>query len=548
MSINDKIKSRFLQKLHEDEFGTKYSRKNQIGVSVPVGGEIMRPGAPTGLQSYMGAARPTNVSDFKGRSRFDSFHNMKKPSVSRERALNLGLTKGQAGRVAKYSGLGGVTTGVTSAYQGATNDAARSVGLEPSDPKVQIPLTNIGIGGRDNQRKARDAYVKSYTELDPEQRKEIRSDPVVKALGRKELAKRTVGQALDTARGVGSFVLGGGLGTAAQRATGAGDRLIDKASEKAGDIARGSMERAINAPRDIEKLGSAATEYASNVAKKIGMDQEVRDQYKERIGKMLGLNEAITNRGDAYEYKVYDTLKDVEQTLEGFDVISAAPKGSDSTGEGDITIRVGGKQVNIEVKLNKNAQLGETSLRINAESKTVEIANPERVEPDAIPLYIEAGKSMFQEVTDYIKFIRTVPPFEINAAAPLSFPFGSVTTEAWDLAKRAGLLARLNQKVQFSDTKIVENFYNRKNVFYIQIGGSGLFYLGKNPMNLPVPRFQGKMQVEFRPKRSGSKMKRAQGDVFKVAGATYICTGRLLTNIRSKYSLDNKDDVIELFT
>ena len=259
------------------------------------------------------------------------------------------------------------------------------------------------------------------------------------------------------------------------------------------------------------------------------------------------LKEAITNRGDAYEYEVYDTVKEAETILAGLKVISDAPKGSDSTGEGDITLKVGGKTVNIEVKLNRNAQMGETSLRIDPSRRSVEIANPERVEPDAIPLYIKAGEAMFDEVERYIDFVRTVEPVDVNSKAAMSFPFGSITADAWIEAKQAGLLNDLNQKIQFEDTRIIENFYNRKNVFYIQVGGAGLFYLGRNPMNLPVPRFDGKMQIEFRAKRSGSRRRTYGGQSIKVVGATYICTGRLKTDIRSRYTLDRINDVVELF-
>ena len=259
------------------------------------------------------------------------------------------------------------------------------------------------------------------------------------------------------------------------------------------------------------------------------------------------LKEAITNRGDAYEFKVYDTVKEVEAMLPGFKVVSDAPKGSDSTGEGDITLSVGGKVVNIEVKLSRNEQMGETSLRISPDKRTVEITKPDRVEPDAIPLYIEAGKAMFDEVRNYIKFVRTVEPLDINSKANMSFPFGSITKNAWIEARDAGYLKDLNQTVQFNDTKIIERLYNSKNVYYIQVGGAGLFYLGRNPMNLPVPRFDGKMQVEFRAKPGGSRPRSYGGQTIKVVGATYICAGRLKSNIRSNYSLDRVNDVIELF-
>ena len=45
--------------------------------------------------------------------------------------------------------------------------------------------------------------------------------------------------------------------------------------------------------------------------------------------------------------------------------------------------------------------------------------------------------------------------------------------------------------------------YNQKNVNYIQIGDAGLFYMGKDILNLGVPKFDGESQIEMRIKRDG---------------------------------------------
>lgn len=50
-----------IKEILEDEFGTKYTGRKQMGISMPVGGEIMKPGAPTGL---LGMRRGQNTSDF----------------------------------------------------------------------------------------------------------------------------------------------------------------------------------------------------------------------------------------------------------------------------------------------------------------------------------------------------------------------------------------------------------------------------------------------------------------------------------------------------
>lgn len=50
-----------IKEILEDEFGKKYTDKAGIGVSIPVGGEVMKPGAPVGL---LGKRPGQNTSDF----------------------------------------------------------------------------------------------------------------------------------------------------------------------------------------------------------------------------------------------------------------------------------------------------------------------------------------------------------------------------------------------------------------------------------------------------------------------------------------------------
>ena len=44
-----------------------------------------------------------------------------------------------------------------------------------------------------------------------------------------------------------------------------------------------------------------------------------------------------------------------------------------------------------------------------------------------------------------------------------------------------------------------------------------------------------------------SKARKFEGEDYRVVGAGYRCQGRLKTNIKSKYSLDNPEDVKKLF-
>ena len=68
--------------------------------------------------------------------------------------------------------------------------------------------------------------------------------------------------------------------------------------------------------------------------------------------------------------------------------------------------------------------------------------------------------------------------------------------------KKDGLQAKVARMVDI-DAKAISNFYNGKNVFYMQIGGSGLYHLNKDPLKLGTKEFKGKARIELRIKADG---------------------------------------------
>jgi hypothetical protein len=257
------------------------------------------------------------------------------------------------------------------------------------------------------------------------------------------------------------------------------------------------------------------------------------------------LNESVGSKGLAYERKVYTAMKEANVPL--LDVGDRPGRGFSNQGAGDIEARYDGKEFNIEIKLDKNAQMGGTSIRIDTKAKTHVLVKPDAVEDDAIPFFLDAAKKQDQALKDWVNFIRKQEPVEFHKNVPYRIPFGSVTKEAWMAAQRAGYLAQMNAIQRFDSARTIAKAYNRKDVYYIQIGGSGLFYLGKNPLKLDVPAFDGEINIEFRLGPSGSKTRKFEGETLRVVGAGYRCQGRFKTTVRSKYSLDNPDDVRKLF-
>ena len=212
----------------------------------------------------------------------------------------------------------------------------------------------------------------------------------------------------------------------------------------------------------------------------------------------------------------------------------------------DLELLVNDKPFNIEIKQNSNAQMGSTSVRYDATTDNAEIVKPGAIDEEAQPYFLEAARSKKEPLLNLVKFLRAQEPIELHSRIPDMFPIGASTDSAWESAKKAGLLLPLNSKVRFKDAGIITKMYNLKNVFYIQIGGAGLFYLNQNPYNLPVPKFEGEIQIEFRPKRAGNTSRKLNGQVIRAARVDFAATGRFLTTIKSDLSLDKTAEAFQI--
>jgi hypothetical protein len=212
----------------------------------------------------------------------------------------------------------------------------------------------------------------------------------------------------------------------------------------------------------------------------------------------------------------------------------------------DLELDVAGKDFNVEIKQSKKAQMGGTSVRYNPNTDTAEIVNADSIDDESKPYFVSAAKSKKDEIIAWIDTIRAQEPAELHANLPYKFPVAGVTKDAWQAAVSSGALKALNDRVRFTNTNLIATAYNKKNVYYIQIGGAGLFFLNKNPYNLPIPKFEGEIDIEFRLGPSGSKLRTVQGKNYKVVGASYRCQGRLKTSITSPMSLDNPEQAIAI--
>lgn len=222
--------------------------------------------------------------------------------------------------------------------------------------------------------------------------------------------------------------------------------------------------------------------------------------------------------GFEYEERVIESLK-----VAGYcgDITQGA---GSSAADADADLRLGDEKYLVEVKKDGQAQMGGTSVRFTNGEFEVTSGSVESVTAEMIMSALEPKKEAIEAFLSYI--------------GAEQFPT-TCEKDAWESAKVAGLLKEMNAKIS-RDTSFISDHYKSKGIYYIQIGGAGLFYLSENPANLPVPKLEGKIDIELRAGRSGSK-KNAAG--VSVVSGLLRAQGRLKFQGQSPYTLDDPDSV-----
>jgi len=227
-------------------------------------------------------------------------------------------------------------------------------------------------------------------------------------------------------------------------------------------------------------------------------------------------------QGFEYEGKVIEALQ--EAGCCG-DITEGA--GASSVGA-DADFVVDGVRYLVEVKKDAGAQMGGTSVRYDV-GGSFDVASS-AVEDDTAEMIVAALEQKREHIDSLLKFI-CMPSFPLTCEKHL-----------WEEAKTVGMLKPINAKIQ-KDTEFIVNHYKKKNIHYIQIGGAGLFYLGENPANLPVPKLEGQINIELRAGRSGSR-KNLNG--IPVVGGGLRAQGRLKFKGQSNFTLDDAESVKRL--
>ncbi len=243
-------------------------------------------------------------------------------------------------------------------------------------------------------------------------------------------------------------------------------------------------------------------------------------------------------RGLDYELKIYNAIK--QSSVDYFTPGDKPSAGFSNVGAGDIEGRLKGRPFNIEVKLSADDQMGGGSFTYDYKSK--KFAPAKKMDPADEELLLSAVQDKTKALDEYIEAARELEPVEYHKGIR-GIPI-KVSKKGRDILKAQGLLKNINTKV-ITDASFIEKHYNKKGVYYIQIGGKGLFFLGSNPFNLPVPRLKGEIQVEIRLAYSGTKGKFPDGTETRTAGLRF--QGRLRTKNSSDHTIDTVEGIEKLF-
>lgn len=252
------------------------------------------------------------------------------------------------------------------------------------------------------------------------------------------------------------------------------------------------------------------------------------------------LEETVGQAGLDYELKVYNAVIDAK--VPGLIPGDKPTAGFSNRGAGDLEASYKGKPFNIEIKASSKDQMGGGSFRYTMSGQ--QFFPVKEMDPEDLDLLMSAAKEKANDIDNYIKALQKIEPVEYhrnNVGIPLK---ASVAARAE--LKKSGLLAKINKNTK-TDAAFIKKHYNKKGVYYINIGGAGLFYMTKNPLGLPVPELNAEIQIEMRLGFGGGKLSFPTDPPTPARSAGLRLQGRLLTKGKSPYNMDNAEDVKKLF-
>ena len=205
------------------------------------------------------------------------------------------------------------------------------------------------------------------------------------------------------------------------------------------------------------------------------------------------LPQKIDNNGELYEKYLFEKLRGERLTPIGF-----RPAGSDSNAP-DIKFLWKGNPYNLEVKLNKVADFGQSGLTyVNNKWK---LHGSKGIAHESMrTMLFNMGIEDFVNSKAGWGDLGKPRLFELKDAKPKSL------SPTWG-DKDADFEKFLDKYIPIPNNTVT-NYYKGKNVNYLHIGGLGTYYMGADPAQMVQPtgmqRFQADLKLRIRKKGSSS--------------------------------------------
>ena len=277
----------------------------------------------------------------------------------------------------------------------------------------------------------------------------------------------------------------------------------------------------------------------------INFDEKQQKAFANKVQRVLELNpdltldEAITaeaasigkSRGFAYENVIIKKLQDLK--ISGFKVSTQA--GGNLVGVADVAAKIFDADFNVEVKLEK-AQYSSITLKYKNKnitfSKDKGYTFKDKLQKDLI----DPSKAA---VAAYRKRAG-----ELGTDLDLFDKTGKLPMEVFIKLKKEELQKAITTTAEFNQDIITELYENKiPPTSYIQIKNKGLFFMGKNSLNLPISEFLAKVDVTLRVSRGQrSNLNGVEMTTFNLR----ILPNKLKGLKISEFSLDNVSDMKKL--
>ena len=248
--------------------------------------------------------------------------------------------------------------------------------------------------------------------------------------------------------------------------------------------------------------------------------------------------------GVEYENKVLSAVKSKLKSLPKCKLKEGSSTAAFAATEPDLVLIYDGVQINIEIKQDTKAQMGGGSYNYNMKTKKFSLSAKTVIDPSIDKKLKEELDARASSLNKLLTYARDNGPKALSESVT-GLPLKS-SKKTWEAMTKNKLLVPLNAKIQVPYT-FLHDHYAKKDCYYIQIGGAGLFYLKENPLNLPIPQLTLPMAIELRLGRAGSKMDKSLK--MEVASGNMRAQGRLDSKgtVKSPYTLDSADHFYQLF-